>query len=509
MPFITFKRNTYGKTFIKNVTGIPIKWNKYYIFVIVSQKLIKKDNLMERYDTSDKFAIWNYSKGILNKTLEEAVGRSLAEDNSGKGKLGQMVERYFFGYEPNSDSTPDFHEAGVELKCTPLKELADKTLQIKERLVCSMIDFSEDPKHSFRESHVYIKCAIMLILFYLHKSGVPVHHLKFLYSVLWRIPEKDLLIMEQDYNKIIRKIKAGKAHELSEGDTTYLGACRKGQKGDVDVYYEYSDIPAPKRAYSLKPQYMRTVLDYVKNSGENAVVNMSAFVAGYAIDLVDADELKNRLFEDILLDRFNAYLGKRYDELCEEFGIAKSIAKSKYALIANAILTDKGTRGEDVSESDEFKKSGIRIKTIRIEHSGRPKEAMSFENINYSEILEEEEWYESRLYEIFTSRFLFVVFRNHGTAKEQDYRLEKSFFWTMPYTDLIDAEKYWKNIKDNVAANHIQPEYFYKISDKKKFHVRPKGRNAADTVKSPFGEQVKKYCYWFNTEYVQEIISNN
>ena len=461
---------------------------------------------MNRYNVSDKFDIWNYSKGLLNKTLEEAVGRSLSEDNTGKGKLGQMVEKYFFGYEPNSDPTPDFHEAGVELKCTPLKELADKTLQIKERLVCSMIDFSEDPKHSFKESHVYIKCATMLILFYLHKSGVPVHQLKFLYSVLWQIPEKDLLIMEQDYDKIIVKIKAGKAHELSEGDTTYLGACRKGQKGDADVLYEYSDIAAPKRAYSLKPLYMRTVLDYIKKSVKNAVINTSAFVSGYGHDLVNADELKTRSFEDILLNRFTAYIGKSYDELCGEFGINQSKAKSNYALIANAILTNKGERGEDVTKSDEFKKSGIRIKTIRIEQSGRPKESMSFENINYSEILEEDDWYESRLYELFTSRFLFIVFRNHGTAKEPDYRLEKSFFWTMPNADLLDAEKYWQNIKDNVAANQISPEYFYKLADKKKFHVRTKGKNAADMVESPSGEQVKKYCYWFNNDYVADIV---
>ena len=53
---------------------------------------------MDRYNVADRFDIWNYSKGLLNKTLEEAVGMSLSEDNTGKGKLGQMVERYYFGY---------------------------------------------------------------------------------------------------------------------------------------------------------------------------------------------------------------------------------------------------------------------------------------------------------------------------------------------------------------------------------------------------------------------------
>ena len=80
------------------------------------------------YDEKDKYSIWEYSKLLLNKTLNEAVGGIPAEYNSGKGRLGQMVEKYFFGYEPNSDPTPDFSEANLELKCTPLKQLANRTL---------------------------------------------------------------------------------------------------------------------------------------------------------------------------------------------------------------------------------------------------------------------------------------------------------------------------------------------------------------------------------------------
>lgn len=463
------------------------------------------------YDKSNKYAIWEYSKKLLGHTLNEAVGEIGEEDNTGKGRLGQMVERYFFGYEPNSDPTPDFEEAGMELKCTPLKELANRTLQIKERLVCSMIDFSEDYKHSFKESHIYIKCACMLILMYLHQSGVPVQHLKFLYSILWQIPEKDLLIMEQDYNKIIAKIRCGRAHELSEGDTTYLGACRKGQKGDPDQYYTLPsgvrcEIPAPKRAFSFKPQYMRTILDFVQNSGDNAGMNTSALVGGYLPGLISIDELKRQSFEDILLSRFRRYIGKSYSELCRIFGLEETTAKSKYALIANAILTMQGERGDDVTKSDEFKKSGIRIKTIRLQRSGRPKEAMSFENINYFDILQEEDWYESRLYELFTSRFLFIVFQDCGQSGVEDYRLQKAFFWTMPYDDLKEAEPYWRNIKDNVVANQISPEFFYREGEHKKFHVRPKAKNSSDLANNPNGGYCKKYCYWFNHEYIKQIV---
>jgi len=466
-----------------------------------------------QYDVTDKYSIWEYSKQLLGRSLDEAVGGIEEEDNTGKGRLGQMVERYFFGYEPNSNPTPDFEEAGMELKCTPLKELANRSLQIKERLVCSMIDFSEDYKHPFKESHIYIKCACMLILMYLHQSGVLAQHLKFLYSILWQIPEKDLLIMEQDYDKIVAKIRCGKAHELSEGDTTYLGACRKGQKGDPDQYYTLPsglqcETPAPKRAFSFKPQYMRTILDFIQKYGDNAGINTSALVEGYGPGLISKEELKKQSFEDILLERFRKYIGKSYSDLCDVFGLEETKAKSKYALIANAILTMQGQRGDDVTKSDEFKKSGIRIKTIRLQKSGRPKEAMSFENINYFDILQEDDWYESRLYELFTSRFLFIVFQDCGQSGAEDYRLRKAFFWTMPYDDLKEAEPYWKNIRDNVAANHISPEYFFREGEHKKFHVRPKAKDSSDLADNPNGGYCKKYCYWFNHEYVQHIVED-
>lgn len=474
---------------------------------------IDLDTKSHSYDITDKYSIWEFSKGLLGKTLEEAVGHPLTEDNTGKGRLGQMVELYFFGYGPNPNPKADFEKAGMELKCTPLKELKNKSLQIKERLVCSMIDFSEDYKHSFKESHVYIKCACMLILMYLHQAKIPVQQLKFLYSILWEIPEKDLIIMEQDYNKIVEKIRCGKAHELSEGDTNYLGACRKGQKGDLDQYYilpsgKQCETPAPRRAYSLKPKYMKTILDFIRHSGSNAAINTSPLVTGYGKGLITIEELKKQPFEKILLDRFKKYIGKSYSELCKIFGLEESRAKSKYALIANAILTMQGKRGTDVTKSDEFKKSGIRIKTIRLQRSGRPEEAMSFENINYFDILQEDDWYDSRLYELFTSRFLFIVFKDCGTKNNPDYRLQKAFFWTMPYDDLLSAESYWQNIKNNVAANHIDPEYFYREGDHKKFHVRPKAKNSSDLADNPNGGKCKKYCYWFNHDYIKHIIDS-
>ncbi len=463
------------------------------------------------YDKTDKWSILEFSKKLLGKSLEEAVAPDVIDSKKGKGQLGQLVEVYFFGIENNNRQEADFPEAGLELKVTPLKELKDKTLAIKERLVCTMIDFTKDQNVPFEQSHIYLKCAFMLIPFYLHKKGVPVQRLKFIYDVLWQIPDKDLLIMKQDYEKIIAKIKAGKAHELSEGDTTYLGACRKGQKGDTDVPYTLLDgtdaeIPAPKRAFSLKTQYMRTILAFAKKTGGQGTYNTSALVHGYGPNLIEESELREKSFEDILLNRFKPFFGLTYSEICKKLHVAESKAKHKYAIATNRILTENETKGRKVTESEEFIKSGIVLKSIRVEQNGKIKESISFEAIDYLELMEEDNWYESRFYELVTQRFLFVIYKKSVEAGIEDYRLYRAFFWTVPPDGLAEAERYWNNIKDNVARNNFNPKDYYRQKDHKIFHYRPHAQNAADMADNPHGGKVPKYGYWINNSFIEKAI---
>lgn len=205
------------------------------------------------YNPASAESIWQYSAGILGHTLREFVADGY-DSKAGKGGLGQMVEEIYFHIANNSRAEADFAKAGMELKCTPLKKGSKDELQIKERLVCNMINYCEVVNESFEESHFYTKCQLMLLLFYLHVSGADRLDLEFLISLLWRFPAKDIEIIRHDYETIINKIKAGKAHELSEGDTMYLGACRKGQKGDALREQPFNtEIKAPGRAFSLKP----------------------------------------------------------------------------------------------------------------------------------------------------------------------------------------------------------------------------------------------------------------
>ncbi len=471
------------------------------------------------FDRTDPEAIFDYSENIIGKSLHSIVGKAAMERlRKRKGGLGQMVEELFFGYGVNSDRSADFSEASLELKCTPLlRSGKDGSFRIKERLVCTMIDYFELVATDFKDSHLLRKCGLMLLLFYLHKKDVPLYDYEFLFRVLWQLPEKDLMIIESDYETIRTKVKEGNAHLLSEGDTLYLGACRKGQKGDNPQDQPYSAVKAKKRAFSLKPSYMRYVLSHVTGQKNRSYSNFSRR-KNEKLQLVSEDELRKASFEQVITQRFSRFLGMDYIEICDSLEEDAYQSKSKHADIAGLIASDKASKR--ITSAEEFLKSGIILKTVRISGNGMPKESMSFKNIDYQEIYENDEWEDSELYELFTRRFLFVVFketdreieiRNRKTGQttnENAYVLDKVFFWTMPPRDLDRAKDFWRHIKEQVVNDRISLDSFWNISDDKDFHIRQKGKkgNYKNCAVNPNGGMADKLCYWFNAKYVKSVI---
>jgi DNA mismatch repair protein MutH len=132
------------------------------------------------YDKTSAVSIFEYSKGLLGKTLREFVGEGYVP-KKGKGALGQMAENIYFFLETNSNPASDFSEAGLELKCTPLKHGNKTQYLIKERLVCNMMDYFEVATQDFEHSHFFLKCQLMLILFYLHQSSCNQLDLEFIF----------------------------------------------------------------------------------------------------------------------------------------------------------------------------------------------------------------------------------------------------------------------------------------------------------------------------------------
>lgn len=197
---------------------------------------------------------------ITKKSLHKTFGY-FGLDNSymskNKGGLGGFVEEHIFGYKANSDENPDFIDAGIELKVTPVKKNQDGTISSKERLVLNMINYKAEAATTFLTSSFYKKNKRLLIWFYLYSIGA--HPSEF------EITDYDLFefenslqckVIERDWNLIHKKIVEGKAHEISESDTEFLAACTKGANSKVLTEQYNSPIKAKPRAYSFKQSFI-------------------------------------------------------------------------------------------------------------------------------------------------------------------------------------------------------------------------------------------------------------
>ncbi len=262
---------------------------------------------------------------------------------------------------------------------------------------------------------------------------------------------------------------------------------------------------------------MRYVLSHVAGQKNRSYSNFSRS-KNEKLQLVSEDELRKASFEQVITQRFSRFLGMDYIEICDSLEEDAYQSKSKYADIAGLIASDKASKR--ITSAEEFLKSGIILKTVRISGNGMAKESMSFKNIDYQEIYENDEWEDSELYELFTRRFLFVVFKETDreieirnrktgqTTKENAYVLDKVFFWTMPPRDLDRAKDFWLHIKEQVVNDRISLDSFWNISDDKDFHIRPKGKkgNYKNCAVNPNGGMADKLCYWFNAKYVKSVI---
>jgi DNA mismatch repair protein MutH len=203
---------------------------------------------------------------LKGETLRQICDPNILEHNyTGKGNFGQILEKFYFGYDPNSKSEADFFEIGMELKTSPLKQLKNNEYRSKERLVLNIINYIEVVNQQFEESDFWKKNANILLIFYLHQAGYDI--LDYLIKLVdeWNFPNTDLEIIKKDWELIKQKIADGKAHELSEGDTFYLGACTKGTNANSTRKQPFSDIPAKQRAYSLKQGYVNHIIASIAN----------------------------------------------------------------------------------------------------------------------------------------------------------------------------------------------------------------------------------------------------
>lgn len=460
------------------------------------------------YDITSPQSILDYGMKLLGHSLRDL--HPDAKIFNGKGGLGTSVEYYHYDYEPNSESRPDFPEAGLELKCTPLKLLADKSMGSKERLVLNIINFIEEADKTFETSSFWNKNKFLLLMFYLHESGVDPVDMLFKLIRTWKFPKEDLKIIRDDWDKIHSMILAGKADELTEGLTFYLAACMKGSKAGEEMREQpYSEKLAQQRAYSLKSGYINKILlaSYLdtnirqqlnisskrlaalqkKYSSENVVKNVKVYKRG-------------ETFEELIERKMRPYYGKTVEQIVNELGVELNPSSKDFAYhVCRAML---GVKSKKIQE---FENAGVSLKTVVLEaNRNYIKESMSFPYIRFVDIVNQD-WEDSNWYNMLTSKFFFVVFRKSNDGVKYYMTLEKVFFWNMPRTDLDIAEELWNDTKRKVMNNDY--DNFITTKSHPVCHVRPHGTKG-QTVDTPQGIRVQPKCFWLNNDYILDIVKS-
>lgn len=200
--------------------------------------------------------------------------------------------------------------------------------------------------------------------------------------------------------------------------------------------------------------------------------------------------------EKEILEMFSKHIGKNQAQLIKEFKLPINEKETKNIrnLLVNTILN---------KEKNNFINDKIKIKTISINELGTPLESMSFAQIKYKEIVNEE-WENSYLYKTLTTKFLFVIFK-FMHKKDKNPVLVNVKFWKMNMNDLDIAYKFWELTKDNI----IRGDYKNFITIKNNFicHVRSKGINSKDLMETPQGTREPKKGYWLNSSYIKTQIN--
>lgn len=484
-----------------------------------------KNKNLETFELNEESYEYKTPKELLDRA-KEAEFIPFGQINKsgllhkGKGGIGQMFERDWFGYAPNNARRPDFENTGVELKVTPFRRLNDPNrIRAKERLVCTMIDYYKEYSRTFEESDFFHKAAQMLVMPYEHKTDVSKDNFFIEMPFLYKLKGEDLSIIKQDWEKIQEYIRTGKAHELSEGLTMYIGACTKGKNAESSMGPQpFSTTLARKRAYAFKSSYMTYLFKrYVFGKEESEQI------------IKDPSLLSEKTFEAYIESAIAPFYGKETYELCTELGLkhSKQLKNINERIIAKIL----GVSGK-ISASSEFVKANIIVKTITLDPNGLAAESMSFPAFEFENLINEKSWENSELHDTLNQRFLIVIFKKLHVEKDSPKTLEKAMFWSMPQKDLEEVEKVWTKTRSlvieglefeptpqkngTVVTNNNLP----KSSENRVAHVRPHSSKSycekngliwgsgkrKDASRLPNGDLLTKQSFWLNKRYLDELI---
>lgn len=413
------------------------------------------------YDKSDKESIIEYAEKAKNKKISELVNIEIDINEKDKGAVGNLIQEHYFGIPRNSSTEPDFEAAEIELKSFGFWNDGSNQ-RADQRLALSKIDFMEFEKEvPFIDSHLYHKCHTMLLFAYLLEHNQLRIHSEVKHVRLFefeKLVQSDLEQIHKDYQVITKKIYDGKASELSEGDTEFLGAARTGDKG-VNLEDAPKNDKALPRRFVFKKSYMSyLVREYIVPEKEfNEKIPCSK--GRYQLRVT-----RGKTFEE-WLDKIDfKYVGKsarKISKLKAIRSITGSVSlaqKSDYSRIGFAMLGIK-------SNKDAYlQKTNTVVKSVRISKTGIMEQNWSFPNFCVEDI-PNQQWEESEVFLYLSEqRILMQIF----VECEDEYVYKGHLFLKFTPEQLDKCVRQtWENFRQKV----IDGIKFELVQDKRSFGI--------------------------------------
>lgn len=223
--------------------------------------------------------------------------------------------------------------------------------------------------------------------------------------------------------------------------------------------------------------------------------------------------------QEDLDDKLSHFKGKKVSELKKLLELDNTDNKASFVKLARKMMNINGNH----LELGKGKTPSV-LKTVRLTGMKKPAEAMSFMPIDFEEWVNTSEWKDSSLYKYFSEKALVLfIFQQYPSGKRVDDS-EMTFLdakvWKMSEYDLNHGLKeIWYEVRKLIIENKLEIiPYVQKngtIINKNnlpssKFnslgHLRPGGKNGLDTIELPTGQNIAKQRFWFNAEYVKEIL---
>jgi DNA mismatch repair protein MutH len=446
---------------------------------------------MRKFNT--RAELITYTKNIKGKTFKDFDKNGRLEQNlkRNKGVLGQVIEEGFYGYSLNNSAKADFDNLGIELKVTGFIKNKNGTVSAKERLVLSQIDYGNIINEDFNFSKLLFKNKLLLIIWYEYIKNInPADFIIHDFQLYDMEAHGDITIIKNDFEIIKQKVIAGKAHELSEGLTAYLGAATKGRNSLDLVRQPNATVEAMKRAYALKNSYMTGVL---------RTLNLS----------FESEALTYKTVEQYVTDRLTKFIGQTQMDIHEqlfnsryESGVPKNLNKK---ISDNVLGKDKDLPLKHAL----FSKTNYIIKNIPVDKKSYPLERMAFRNLVLSEF--EEDWIDSTWKNYFDEVTLIVLIYEGSRKIKNGFRVFKGIKQiTFNAHDIALFEKTYDMVKKAIEKQDVSKLPYPKSFPNQILEVAPKGQKHDDAYHRFFEKDITRVCFMLDKDFIfKKLIDDN